>query len=311
VPDHRNAELLLQALPNKRAKLREVGEWASRLAERCTSGVLLGVLEQLEQADPSGDLRGCLAQEMVLRGVILEGVETAERLASVLEERKHGLAWLPLSLIAIDGDLRPWLPRYGEGANLAWSRPSSPSQRTSEPLPTRTDTILPSFVVAATLASSDRIAAAVRNWQDESNGQIEANVIEASRPVVEAELSIELLLSLGLPCLEGAPEHDVRGERMRAQEAFALLFSAACNGGCYNHGLKGAYGRLAAWQSMAALTGAPPDAEVAAVGELAQKCLWVSFDAASDWFYQIQDLGLVAVRPGGRSLAVLAATDTD
>jgi hypothetical protein len=45
---------------------------------------------------------------------------------------------------------------------------------------------------------------------------------------------------------------------------------------------------------------------------LASRCLWVSWDAASEWYCQVAwDLGLLAVRPDGMSLAVLAATDTD
>ena len=57
-------------------------------------------------------------------------------------------------------------------------------------------------------------------------------------------------------------------ERLPAREAFALVFAAACNGGAYNRGLNGAYGRLAAWQSVAGLCGALLDASVAAVAQV-------------------------------------------
>jgi hypothetical protein len=41
-------------------------------------------------------------------------------------------------------------------------------------------------------------------------------------------------------------------------------------------------------------------------------CFWYTFDAYSKWFERVAwDIGLVAVAPDRRRLAVLAATDTD
>jgi hypothetical protein len=66
-----------------------------------------------------------------------------------------------------------------------------------------------------------------------------------------------------------------------------------------------------AWKSLAGLAGAPSD-DVGTVADFARRCLWVSFEGGSDWFYQVAwDFALLAVRPDGMSLAVLAATDTD
>jgi hypothetical protein len=91
-----------------------------------------------------------------------------------------------------------------------------------------------------------------------------------------------------------------------------LLFAAAANGGAYNRGLGGAYGRLAAWASAAALAGAPPGVAVAELAGLVERCEWLSFLSDSDWFEKVAwDLGLVAIRPDRMSLGVLAATDTD
>src|SRR5262249_39710491 len=54
-----------------------------------------------------------------------------------------------------------------------------------------------------------------------------------------------------------------------------------------------------------------PGDEVGVAAGLATRCQWACCDAASGWFYQVAwDVGLLAVRPDGRSLAVLAATDT-
>jgi hypothetical protein len=44
----------------------------------------------------------------------------------------------------------------------------------------------------------------------------------------------------------------------------------------------------------------------------ARACDWFSFNAGTSWFEQVAwDIGLAAIRPGRRSLAILAATDTD
>ena len=81
----------------------------------------------------------------------------------------------------------------------------------------------------------------------------------------------------------------------------AILFGAAANGGAYDSGLGGAYGRAATWRSVRALAGGSH------VG-----CAWWIFDAANDWFQRVAwDLGVACLRPGGHVMAVLAATDTD
>jgi uncharacterized protein (TIGR02996 family) len=299
-PDHGTAEPLLRDLA---ATPGDAADRASRLAALHPPAVLLALLEGLPRAPPCLKLAACLAQEMVLRGVILEGMEAGEHLHALLRERKHHLARLPLSLTAVDGDLRPWLPRYGEGADVSWALPASPSQ----PLPSTEGASLPSLAEASDLASSARIAAAVRDWPKVSNGVVATHLLRADRPLAESDLALGLLQSLGLPCLEG----ELRAERVSPQGAFALLFSAASSGCAYSHGLKGAYGRLAAWQSVAGLVGAAEGADVTTVAELAQQCRWVSFGASSGWFYELIDLGLLAVRPDGRTMAVLAATDTD
>jgi Family of unknown function (DUF6183) len=63
---------------------------------------------------------------------------------------------------------------------------------------------------------------------------------------------------------------------------------------------------------MAGLCGANADVPAAEVERQAQACDWFSFDADTGWFEQVAwDIGLAAVWPRRRSLAILAATDTD
>jgi hypothetical protein len=82
-------------------------------------------------------------------------------------------------------------------------------------------------------------------------------------------------------------------------------------GGVYGPSLLGAYGRLAAWRSLGGLVGASSEESIESAASLVRRCLWVAFEAKSEWFTNVVDLGLVAVRPDGLSLAVLAATDED
>jgi len=63
---------------------------------------------------------------------------------------------------------------------------------------------------------------------------------------------------------------------------------------------------------MAGLVGAPEDQNVEQLSTRAIQSEWLFFDAKTDWFHQVAwDFGLIALRPDGMSLAVLAATDTD
>jgi hypothetical protein len=149
-------------------------------------------------------------------------------------------------------------------------------------------------------------------WDGVAHQQLlEARVFRSPRRLRREDLSIDLLLSLGLECLTGAARDNVFAHLLPPGDSFGLLLGAASGGGCYGPALEGAYGRLAAWQSCAALVGVPDETPVEEVAAQVQRTTWVSFSANTGWFYNILDLGLVALRPDGRSLAVLAATDSD
>ncbi|KPC86519.1 hypothetical protein ADL35_11255, partial [Streptomyces sp. NRRL WC-3753] len=67
------------------------------------------------------------------------------------------------------------------------------------------------------------------------------------------------LLTLGLESLAGAGRKKaaLSVSACPPGQAWRVLFAAASTGGAYNSGSHGAYGRLAAWQSLAALPGTP------------------------------------------------------
>jgi hypothetical protein len=120
------------------------------------------------------------------------------------------------------------------------------------------------------------------------------------------------LPTLGLECLKGVKKTRFSVVVCPHDQAWRVLFAAASTGGAYNSGARGAYGRLAAWQSLARLCGAVEGDPVGVVEACARACTWYGFSADTQWFQQVAwDIGLAVVSPERRRLAVLAATDTD
>jgi hypothetical protein len=74
----------------------------------------------------------------------------------------------------------------------------------------------------------------------------------------------------------------------------------------------GAYGRLAAWKSLASLVGVAETASFDEVCDAVSQSDWCSIESTAKWFYNVAwDFGIVCVRPDKRHIAVLAASDED
>jgi hypothetical protein len=148
----------------------------------------------------------------------------------------------------------------------------------------------------------------VSNWTAESNGVTEARAFSLARPL--DRLDAEVLTQLRLACLENATTISI--QKVDQSRALAILFSAAANGGAYNHGERAAYGRLRIWHSLAALTGRARSESIKDADAIARRCEFFEFGAASDWFRQIAwDLGIACLNEARTGLTVLAATDED
>ncbi|MFF0222640.1 DUF6183 family protein [Streptomyces sp. NPDC004629] len=255
----------------------------------------------------SEELRACLVHELVLRGVGVTEIPEIAQWATSSHWRHHPLGWLPLALSDVEG--QPDLPSYSARGS-SYSMPYGPSENRG--LAVVAGAHVPSAEETTTETVAEGIGAAVTNWAEESNGRIEAQVFELADPL-EDESVPSLLLALGLECLKGAGKKS--GFSVAAcppEQVWRLLFSAASTGGAYNSGAYGAYGRLAAWQSLARLSGATEGDPAEAVEVRAQACAWYGFSTDTQWFEQVAwDIGLAAVSPERRRLAVLAATDTD
>jgi hypothetical protein len=276
--------------------LRLISATADRRGARQAASLLASAhstadLTRVFSAGATEELRACLLQEMILRGAQVDHEWTASP-----HWRHHPLAWLPRDRTPLEG--RPPLPQHtvtGGGHDL----PTVPARpvTTGGPAPTATETTTP--------AAAKALSAAVANWAEESNGSIEARTFDLDTDLLPGALARTLQ-----PLTSFAGYRSGLGT-CSATDAWQQLFTAAAFGGAYNSGAHGAYGRLFAWQSVAALTGAA-DAPAAEVEARAQASSWYSFAETTRWFNRIAwDIGLAVVAPDRRHLAVLAATDTD
>ncbi|SNY71168.1 DUF6183 family protein [Paractinoplanes atraurantiacus] len=247
-------------------------------------------LTQVFRGPASDELRACVRQESILRSAEIGHPWNAPW---------HPLAWLPPALTPLEG--RPGLPSYhvNGGSRDTPGLAVTPARRSGTAQPARATT---------TEAESTAIGTAVANWAEGSNGRIEARTF-----ALDAELPPDALpatlVSLGLKSY-----HKPKSSPgpCSATQAWQQLFLAASGGGAYNDGDYGAYGRLFAWQSVAALVGAPPETPASEVEAMALASSWHWFAGTTKWFDDVAwDIGLAVVSPDRRRLAVLAATDTD
>ena len=282
-----------------------VRSFASRLGFGQPVSVFLAALDRLGARAEHRELLACWMHEIVLRGGAVKDEERAVRFAAALSEAKHPLAHLPLALRPAEREAPSYMPLYGDkGLGRAIERLTSGamSVRTLPP-PADGD------AVRATLRADEdmltRMRAAVTPWS-----KTEAKLFDLEPPIAGGHVGSWLLRALPLEATSGVARLDCT--RSGPEGAFGPLFCAAANGGAYSAGLGGAYGRRAAWTSLAALVGAPADATVGAVETLADAATFLGFRAPGPWFFDVAwDLGLLVLRPDGRSVAVLASTDSD
>jgi len=240
--------------------------------------------------------------------------------AGRLRAAGHPLAELPLFLL--DPERQLTLPSYhyrGGSAALPYGpyQQAAPPGSTADPLPVPAEDVTDA-------AASQLIRTAVEGWVTDSRGAAEARVFRFGPVLAPAMLAGASLAALPLPALAGDPAPEIAEREAASADVFRILFAAA-SGGAYGKGLGGAYGRLAAWQSLAGLTGlvgaAEPGAGGAAepgaggidsVAVAASATRFLLFSARSRWYRQVAwDIGIAALRPGSRTLAILTATDTD
>jgi uncharacterized protein DUF6183 len=225
-------------------------------------------------------LRACLVQELVLRGAR----DPAPMPVG------HPLSVLPGVRTELEED--PPLPRYG----LNWTRRPDTLESITLTGPVAGLGEVPPFMAGPAPYGSD---AAVATW---TNGTVEARLVELVEPL-PAPAMPDVVAALGME----PPGAEVVGAALPARAVWRLLFVAASLGGAHSLGEYGAYGRLGAWRALGALCGAGEHARIGDIERRALECDWYRFRVAEDG--SAHDLGLAALGPGGRRLAVLVAHD--
>jgi hypothetical protein len=301
-------------LPRPRMLGREIPveerlrELASLLGVAQTQETLLRVLNAAGTNAAERELLACWMQECTLRGGSLAEEERARHFHAALRIRGHPLAVLPLTLDGLESELSAYLRdsrRRSASRQVAESGPRSSPPPGEEP----SGESVPHEVDDEAL--SERMRAAVEGWLEAGNCNLEARVFRLEPPVASGEQAVGLLPRLGLEALTEVDAEPPTPRRLGPEEVLRVLFVAAAKGGALGSARQGAYGRLSAWRSLAALAGAGETESMAAVAAVARGCTFWDFSLSTSWFYAVAwDVGLAVLRPDGASLAVLAATDT-
>lgn len=252
--------------------------------------------------------QSCFLHELVVRGRGHAALPGAVAHAARMKERAHPLAWLPTRLLSTDAFLPTLAVRFQQnGAHdpATTFGYGGALEATAVPLDA------PRVVANEELPPESPVFAAVRGWVTDSNGRLEGRAFRLDRELNATTVSRLWFTRLPADSVNGS----IAGtnwfvNRLASANALALLFAAAQTGGAYSRGEFGAYGRLHAWQSLGALAGCAPHARAEEVLQEAERCEWFAF-GGSDWFYHIIDLGAICVRADRRTIALLAATDTD
>jgi hypothetical protein len=302
-------DLLLSQMLRPETSTRQLREIAARLASVQEPEVIIAALERHEFEPGLAEFLYVLTHEAVIRRKIGPMTPVADRMAAQMSREGHPLVRLPLELFDLESAITTFLPHYGPIGSAVTSGYNAGQGETKQANPQKIISIR--CREATTPEMADRSSAAVRNWIKESNGRCEVRLFEFEELLPTETIGPALLQSLGLECLAGVGVNVINVAEITARQAFAHLFSAGSAGGAYNTGEGAAYGRLAAWESAAALVG-NETCHLSKTSEVAENCVWFAFLSNGGWFYAVAwDLGLAVLRPDRRTLSILAAKDTD
>ncbi|MDX3337022.1 DUF6183 family protein [Streptomyces sp. ME02-6979.5a] len=279
---------------------------ASLLAEHREAADLVGPLSERDPEGRLDELRICLFHELILRGVDMDAFPKTSDWTRV-RYGDHPLVWLPRHRSALETRLT--FPSRSINGSARSGGVTLPTEGRVDP-PTPRTPERSALVDSATLHLHQTIIAAPKagGW-----GDSEAWVFLTDEEV-EPDRVPALLPTLPMECVE---ELGATGRfeiaRRPADEIWNLLYATASMGGMYHHGAHGAFGRLWAWKSMAALSDTPAGASAEEVEHHIGQTTWFHFESDAEWFHNdaFADYGIAALSPDRRRIAVLAATDTD
>jgi hypothetical protein len=261
---------------------RQVAEWLA------TAQPLEHLIPVFAMAQADDEIAACLLQEVVLRHDDLRSARAAVEFGGRLRAADHPLAILPLHRLPAEHQLG--VPQYPGKPRRIWYVAPEP--------------------VAAPGATGIELKAAAIDWPQAGqamNGinrflhpderrstddmSAEAKLFLLDRPLVPADFGATTLAALGLQSAVG----NLTVHHAGTADVVGTLYGA------------GAYGRLTAWQSLAALTGT--DGDPATLEGVADRCTWLFY--TSDWHGRDGcsiDFGIAVLRSDHQSIAIIAST---
>jgi hypothetical protein len=266
------------------------------LEAACAHGTLRRLAAMIACTHPVTDLVGILTdselRSVTLHECVLRGNDFRGGLHG------HPLAVLPPTLLDCE---RRIAPASYSASGVGHSLPFGPSRAAAPTYDPPAHALQP-----ARSSMARHLASPFATWLEQSNATVDAYIFEFDAPQDVSTIHPDNLRTLGVGSMAG-----LQALRPTSLDAVcAQLFAAAAYGGAHDIGLGGGYGRLTMWQSVAALAGVP-FTTIEHVSAHAAECTWWYFDG-TPWFNAVAwDIGLIALRNDRRSMAVLAATDSD
>lgn len=276
----------------------QLTQLASRIAYAQTSETVMSVLRTCKL-----EFSACLMQEALFRQKMDSSVAIVNEISCALRDSNHPLSSLPFYLYPIEEAV--CLPSYGDRVSSD-SIPFGPSGNAA------THTIEKTCAVPFQEITQDgwteRAGKSFKRWEEESGGVSEAKLFRAD-PIPDDPVTI----FNGL-IVESISPGDIIDftDWVELSSIYRLLFAATATGGAYTGGLKAAYGRLTAWDSLRALMNMDEFCPMNDVYLVGKECRWITFGSQNDWFCNVAwDVGIICLNHKTGTIAYLAATDTD
>jgi hypothetical protein len=296
---------------------------ASRIVSLYTLGELLNEYKQyvsnarqfpeFDNAHGKGALLAYLSQELLLRGIPIDEYEPITTFLTAIRNKQHDeiqqMAWLPNRLMPVEQslarkrDFTEYAPKHslyiGWGPSINWRFDQTYSsiglKHTPRPKSPKLKELIDPEI-------HERIIAVTEDWP-----RFTAHIFKARKTLRASDISPALLARSGGACFDSASH--IALQRISLREVYKGLFATIEGGPTYGPGTTPAIARHRTWKSLSGLCGAAQAASVEEINTICEQSQWFSFGADGTWFYaSLWGLGLIALRPDGKTLALFAAT---
>jgi len=286
----------------------DLDKWKAPLLRLAELGYKIATYQQPATIDKIlGENLGLEIKAMILYEAnvckkITDDSSNALTLKSKLLKQNHPLGQLPLSLYDFEKDVMPYELQYCGDYGF------NGKHIVNKELIYDTRARNYKYIINET-STPDRIKliiAAIECWTKHPDTRIEARTFNITGgPIYSLKRFLHLL---ELACLGSGDKYSLE-EYVKLPEIYALLYSAATEGGVATCKYFAAYGRLYAWWSLAGLVGCSKDDTMDEILENEADCHWAVFGSSNSWFCNHgEDFGIICSKPETGDVSILAAT---